>query len=59
MVKNKADCLAKIGEAFFPRLTLAIGAGELGAIGHIPRIVALDNRSELVVHSSILSFSGE
>jgi hypothetical protein len=33
---------------------LAVGAGHLGAIRDVPRAIALDNRSELVMHASIL-----
>src|SRR5581483_7302221 len=46
---------AEIGDTFFVRLALTIGAGHLCTICDIPRAVLFDNCRELVAHGSILA----
>ena len=52
MFQNECDGLAKIREALFTRLALAICAGNFRTVGDGPRAVLLDDRGELVARAS-------
>ena len=54
VLQDERNRLAKIRQAFFTRLTLAVGSAHFGAIRDVPWAVLLDNRRELIVHASIL-----
>jgi len=55
VLQNQRDGFAKIRQAFFTSLALAVGARQLRAISDIPRTVLLDDRREFVAHFLILT----
>jgi len=56
--KNKRYPLTKVRQALFPRPSLSVRPGHLGAVRDEPRPILLDNRVELVVHQLQLSREG-
>lgn len=55
VLEDQRDRLAQVRETFLTRFSLAVGAGDFGAIGDVPGTILLDNRRELVAHDRILS----
>jgi hypothetical protein len=50
--EHQCNRLAKIREAFFARFALAVCVWNFRAIRDVPRAILLDNRCELVAHTS-------
>ncbi len=57
MFQDEGDRFSQVGQAFLTRFALAVGAWDFGAVGDVPRLVSLNDRSELIAHILSLSLS--